>query len=900
MSIAFSELAAMAASKAPEFGEAPRQACVEAARNRVRDLWEMNRQRHREGESGNNVVRLLTEAADEVVRGVAHFGLYQMRQPGDTLSRMAICALGGYGRRELNPYSDLDIGVLYEGRLNADIKNFNSYFMTFLWDMGFQAGYTFHNVLEAVQLCQRDPEVFTSYAQARLLLGSEDAFSRFRVQFDKLRKRDMEHVLQLIRQREQVFDMPADHQDLYAPEPDVKQNAGGLRDYHAALWLASLKHGTLEIDDLQRLELLTGDECLEVVEALDVLHRIRNELHFETGKCSDQLTFDLQRHAATVFGYGEGSQRDIDRFMQDYYTAAQRMRGFLQRVVHLCDSQMEMEFFEGPGPRRSKFTVYRGQLCSGTLDRNWFAESPVRLMQVILECARRRVPLSPTMRDWLAGNLHLVSYAFRSSEVVRRYFVAVCSRPLQAGLALRQAAQTGLLGTYIPEFEAIRGIVRYEDFHSYPVDEHTLRAIEALAEIPRMPGSVANVLQRNLEYLRQPHILVMAILLHDLGKAAGETHAQEGVRIARTVCARIGLPEEEAERIEFLVANHMAMAHIAFYRDTNDVDIVNEFAMTMKTDQRLRELLLLTYADLAAVGPNVWNEWKGALLLKLFLKAERILLGRSEVAEEEAYWTLPKASEVRRCAPAHLRPQVDSHLRGLGERYFIAFPPEEIAAHMECLEEARKNGLALRCITLDAARMSEVVVCTRDRAGLFAEIAGSFAAQLVDVQGAALFTGPDGWVVDCFTVRDARNARPLTTAQLEAFEKTLGAVLNERQDVQPLVDQSRKRLFALLRPRAPVRTRVAFDDHASASDTVVDIETGDRTGLLYDMARALTGLGIDIQSARIMTDARRVRDSFYVRKDNRKLEEDFQAAAHRELMEAIDSMLAAESKGGHV
>ncbi len=196
-------------------------------------------------------------------------------------------------------------------------------------------------------------------------------------------------------------------------------------------------------------------------------------------------------------------------------------------------------------------------------------------------------------------------------------------------MALRQAAETGLLGAFIPEFAAIQGIVRYEDFHSYPVDEHTLRAIEALAEIPRMPGSVARVLQRNLEYLRQPHILVLAVLMHDLGKAAGETHTQEGVHIARTVCARMGLPEDDAERIEFLVENHMLMGNIAFYRDTNDVDIVNNFAITMKTAERLRELLLLSYADLAAVGPNVWNEWKGALLLKLFLKAERILLGRA-------------------------------------------------------------------------------------------------------------------------------------------------------------------------------------------------------------------------------------------------------------------------------
>jgi len=380
---------------------------------------------------------------------------------------------------------------------------------------------------------------------------------------------------------------------------------------------------------------------------------------------------------------------------------------------------------------------------------------------------------------------------------------------------------------------------------------------------------------------------------------AGEEHVQEGVRTARTICARIGLPEEDSERIEFLVQHHMLMTNIALYRDTDDVEIVCRFAETMRTDERLRELLLLTYADLSAVAPNVWNDWKGALLLKLYLKADRLLQGRADVASEEVFWTLPKAQEAARLVPEGLKSRVEAYLEGLGERYFIAFSAEHIARHLECLEEARAQGLALRCDTHKETDTSEVVVCTRDRHGLFAALTGSFTSQLVDVEGAAPFTTPDGFAVDCFTVKNAGNGRPLTKTQFRAVEKVLRAVLLEGKDIRTYTEQARRRIFALLQPRVPMRTRIAFDNESSGTHTVIDIETGDRTGLLYDIAGALSDMGLDISSARITTDVRRARDAFYVRLDGKKIEDQAVETSVREsLEEAIQPMKAAGDKGG--
>ena len=910
MSQEFLSLVSSARGGAPEFSSVTRQQCVEATREYAKGEWEAIRLRHCAGSSvsGGSILRALTETADTAVKGVVDFGLYHARNRNAVLSRISICALGGYGREELCPQSDLDICLLYDSQLEPDVKALNEYIVPFLWDIGFRVGYAIYSVSEAIALAIKDPTMFTSFAQARRIVGDNTTFVRLKLLLSERRSQDIDEVFRFVQQRENPEVLPEAHRDLYAPEPDVKESVGGLRDFHAGIWMIMLRYGPLTLDDLYQMGHITSDEHLDAVESRDFLWRVRNEIHYETGKVEDVLSFALQEHMAEAFGYtasrGKGSgasnRKPVERFMQDYYGAARSARKFLKISARICDHQMEMEFGEDTKVARSGVAIHRKQICAGMHDRNWFSQYPARMMEVIWESARRTLPLSPATARRMTHNLRLVGDEFRSNDIVRRFFLAVCNRPLQAGFALRQASDTGLLGAYLPEFGAIHGIVRYKDFHSYPVDEHTLRAVEALGAIPTMEGSVGRSLQKNLDHVHDPYIVVLAILCHDLGKVHGEKHAEEGVEIARTICARIGVTEDEGERVAFLVRHHMLMTHMSMYRDTDDLDIVISFAETMKTADRLRELLLLSYADLTAVGPNVWTEWKGALLLKLYRKAERILQGR-EPTTEEAYWTHPKIGAVKEYVPNAKDSEVEGHVRSLGARYFFAFSPVEIASHMGCLSKARNTGLASLCANHQETGTSEVVVCTRDRHGLFAELAGSFAAFLVDVRGATLFATEDGYTLDCFTVTDAANLRPLTTRQFEGVEKLLRKVLLEGEDIQAHVDNARRGLFALLPPKVPLRIRVGFDNDSSRTDTVIDIEAGDRMGLLYDIARALTDLEVDFHAARIVTDARRVRDSFYVRMDDNKLEDkESQASVSRELERAIQPMAAAGRKVGAV
>ena len=896
----FEELLELAEEALGGFLEVPRDECLQATRAYAERKRAEIRARHEEGESGGNVVRMLSDVADEIVLGAFRFALCRVRNPARALKKVSLCAHGGYGRRQLNPYSDLDIGLIYDGRLGKNIRALNEYLVPFLWDLGYDNSFVVRSVDEAVELSKRDVKVFTSYLHSRLLAGSGDPYGRLRLRIEAFRPGDRPSEFQAFEMWDRSDSLPDQYHALYELEPNVKEGAGGLRDYHTGLWLTAVHFGARTLDGVAGRGLISEEERLDLAQALDLMWRIRNELHFSAGKAEDRLTYRNEQNLAIAFGYTDASERDTSRFMRDYYRAARALRDFLRRISRACRNVENTEPMNVSRDESSGFSVVNGELCAGTHDIHWFEESPSRLMSVIWESARREIPLSPDTQERITSNLDLAGETFRANDLVRRFFLAICNRPDTAGMALRQAAHTGLLGRYLPEFAAIRDIIRYEDFHSYPVDEHTLRAIEALAKIPHMTGTVGEFLKVALEHLSDPYVLVLALLFHDLGKVAGEDHSAEGTRIALEICTRIGLPEEDTERIAFLVRHHLLMTHNALYRDTDDVDIIQDFAKTMKSEHRMRALLLLSYADLSAVGPKVWTEWKGTLLMELYLRTEKVLAGRSETVDE-AFWEHPKSDLVCGRLPDRLRGLVESHVRDLGNGYFAGFSVEAIAGHIECLEAAGENGFAVSIVTNDETNMSEVVICTPDHRGLFQELAGCFASQLIEVEKAALYTRSDGMALDCFTVMSASRLKALTQRQATAFKKVLTDVLSGVKSLEDYLEESQRRIFRLLHPPVPIRTNIEFDNTASRRYTVIDIMTGDRTGLLYDIAHALTEHGLDIASARIVTDARRVRDSFYIALNHEKVTDtELQAEIEEGLRAAIHSRPLAETKGGSI
>jgi [protein-PII] uridylyltransferase len=897
MSLTFEEIVAQSAVKSTPSKDLDRNALVQGGRAYALSQWSEIRDRHDAGESGTNVVHMLSDAADRVMTGAFNIALVLSPHAQTLRNRLCVCALGGYGRRELNPHSDLDLCLVYDGDLDDDVEEVNAFLMPFLWDLGFQVGYTVRSVPEACKLAEEDIRDFTSLWQARPIVGNTLIFSRLKLQIRSVQSSElMGHYIQRVI-RSRYEDLNLVHADLYTPNPDIKENKGGLRDWHVGLWLYMLAYGASSLDEIASQGLIAEEEHLQVAEALDFIWRLRNELHFHANRSDDILTFANQQHAASAFGYSSGSSENLSRLMEDYYGAALRLRRFLRQGARTWNYDSAMATVEPHEAESAVRTANGGEPNADEVDPNWFTERPSRLMEVFWDSARRNTPLSLDTHQLVGRNLHLVTSSFKSSEPVRRFFVAICSKPRLAGSILREMHRSGLLEKYMPEVDAVKGIIRYEDFHSYPVDEHTIRAVEALAGVDDLNSPAGRCLAMSLDHLSRPHILVLAIIFHDLGKAAGDVHSEESERLTYVIGNRMGLPEGEIEHIAFLVRHHILMTHISQYRDIDDEDIVRSFAETMTTEQRLRELFILSYCDLSAVGPNVWNDWKGTLLMKLYLRAERILLGRADMATAD-YWKSEKAEAIRALIRPDLAADLESNLRTLGERYFSAFSADQIALHMECLAAAGHTGLAIHWNTLEEESLTEVVVCTADRPGRFVQMAGCFAAQLIDVNSAALFAGPAGLVLDSFTLTEARGGRPLTRGETRALEKVFKAVLLEGKDVSDEVNRADSRLYSLRKPSSTVRTLIAFDNKSSREYTVIDVETGDRTGLLFDIAQAIKDEDLDIATARIVTDARHVHDSFYVSSDKGKIETEHAQTAVREAVhKAIHPRATVESKG---
>ncbi len=838
-------------------------------RNRAAEL-------HESGAAGATVVRHLTEATDTLVRGLTQLGLALTPTRNQGLQRAAVCAVGGYGRGELSPCSDLDLCLIHEEPLEHSLPTLSEFLVPILFDCGLTVGFGVYHLQEAIALCSSDIKVFTSYVTARLLMGDTTTFARWRLSLGELRLARRNALLTRLRRSgangEGTETSPDNARDLFDPQPDLKESPGGLRDYHAILWLLYVLEGTAQPEGLTTFGYLSQDEYVELWEGIDFLWRLRNDLHFASGRPENRLTFPRQREVARRLGYGE-EPRAVERLMQDYYAAARRIRHAFLRVVRRGDAQEELALDQAPAQTPSPFIQREGALTLAVQDDRWFAENPARLMEAFWESARCGVPLTHSLVQRISTQIPgCVNDTFRENDLVRRYFLGIASRPLRAGKVFRQMAECGLLSAYLPEFQKIVGMVRYADFHSFPVDEHTLRAIEALAEIPSLTGSVGRILQRVLETLHAPHHLTLALLFHDLGKCSGEEHVEAGVRLVEQIAQRIGLSEEDTAAIKFLVQHHMVMITLAMYRDTDDPDVIRHFAELLKQEERLRALLLHSYADLSAVAPGVWTEWKGSLLTRLYLRTERFMTGRT-LPMDDGVWLTQKIEAVKRIFPEPLPDAMLDTLHGFGERYFMTFTPRQIARHLEGLAEASTRGLTVFWTDDPDLNVSEVTLSTRDRHGLFYRIAGAFAACLVDVRGANLFTSRDGWVLDVFTVVDAHSRSRVHPGQRESVQKILRAVLLENEEIDSYVTRARSRLFALEKPVLPIPTRIAFDNQLSRTDTIMDVETGDRTGLLYDIARTLSDLGVDITSAYIVTDRRQVRDAFYLQRQGRKIED---------------------------
>ncbi|RMG45331.1 MAG: ACT domain-containing protein, partial [Acidobacteria bacterium] len=529
-----------------------------------------------------------------------------------------------------------------------------------------------------------------------------------------------------------------------------------------------------------------------------------------------------------------------------------------------------------------------------TLDESapLFRREPQELLNVFSRAQLEDLELSDELKQAIRANLSLVTRSFRAAPESGRLFLDILGRRGRVGRALRLMHETGFLGRYLPEFARITFLVQHDFYHRYTIDEHTLRAIEALDEVAHRRESRLIPFQKIFAEVRDPAVLYLGLLLHDIGKGRSGSHVPRSARLAERVCERLGLESSRTAQVVFLVRHHLLMSHLSQRRDLTEDALIEDFVRQVETLDHLNMLLLLTYADTFAVGPGVWNEWKEALLWELYARARARLTGGRPMRGRHAHRAVLK-EQINRALPIKFLPsEIERHLAMMPDRYLRATRPQGIARHLLLVKRLDAQPLAIDWRTHERESCTELTLCTRDRVGLFALIAGTLTAQGLNILSADLYTREDDIVIDTFKVCEVSGHRPVRPEWQSKVERHLRDAMIGRFDVAAAVQiwrakvAHRRRGHAAHRP-APIVVR--FDSTASATSTVIEVKAEDEPGLAYTIASTLTALGLNITFAKVATEKNLAVDVFYVT-DARgeKLTADIMAEVERALLEALD------------
>jgi [protein-PII] uridylyltransferase len=783
----------------------------------------------------------------------------------------AVIAQGGYGRGELNPHSDIDLLFLYSWKITPFIESVTEKLLYTLWDAGLQVGSAVRTIGETMRLAEADIKVKTALFDSRFLCGDYGLYQEFESAVEKrLVKKQVGRFI-----REKLAESRARHAgfggSVYLLEPDVKEGQGGLRDIHTARWIARACQGARSFDELARNGIVNASDVAKLKEAQDFLLRVRNQLHFSTGKHQDQLTFEEREKAAVALGFtGEGTLKAVEVFMRAYYLHAaeiQRLSSLIVHRLHDCSrpffsgrAVFAKTLREGVRLSRGHLTVIKPEILRA--DRG-------NLIRVFADAQRNRCELSHETREALREHASLIDEQFRRSADANLAFFGILKWKERVYETLAEMHACGVLGAFIPEFGRLLCMALHDAYHIYTVDQHSLRLVQ---EIERLKsGEYREALPLLTQMAREAdkiELLYLGLMFHDIGKGFGGGHSEIGARLVRPIVRRMRLNVDDGALVEFLVRYHLLMTHTAFRRDLEDPKTIFDFARTVGTVKNLKMLYLLTFADVKGVGPEVWNAWKASLLGELYVKTLNILeefeKGEFERPDLKAAVRRVQVRMRRDLAKDQPLERVNHFLDTMPERYFLSVSESDMPAHFALMERFTEKGAVSFVEHFPERYCSSLAVCTRDRPGLFAAITGVLSALNLNILNARIFTSSDGRILDIFRISHAgRPELAMAEGKWSRFRDHLNAVLAGEIDVAQLVAASQK--SPLLQKRAPkVSTVVQIDNDASEQFNIVEVFTDDRIGVLFDIAHELHQLGLSIHVAKISTNVDQVADVFYV------------------------------------
>lgn len=843
-----------------------------------RDLREAMRAAFRAGEPVERVQRRFAAGIDALVTGVLDHALmheFPVSNPTEG-ELLAVLGIGGYGRAELAPFSDIDVMFLYPYKRTPLVEQLGEFLILRLTDAGFKVAAAGRSLDECVRFAREDVTVLTALLDARFIWGSRELFAKFRERFRRevVEGREASFVEAILAQRDERHARMGDSR--YLLEPNVKEGKGGLRDLQALLWLGRFLHDATTTDELERHGVLDRISRSQYEKARRFLWTVRWHLHDLAGRAQERLTFELQPQIAAAMHYRDrGRVRAVERFMKHYFLVARDV-GQLTRVVcaaleeqHRRRPRLRLRF--GIGRRRiGDFLVVGNRLT--VRDPAVFAERPFAMAELFATAQERGLDLHPDALRAIAANLRRLSRAVREDpKRAGEIFLKILTSPKDPALTLGRMNDAGVLERLVPEFAPIVAQMQYTLYHVYTTDEHTIRAIEVLHRIEK--GELAHDHPLSTAIFPQIHSrteLYLALFLHDIGKGRTRPHSEVGAEIADRLCRRFGLPDGRRELVVWLVRHHLLMPNFAFRRDVDDPATISDFVSIVQSPERLRLLLLLTVADIRAVGPNVWNAWKGQLLRDLYHEAAAAMTA-GDVQGRRAERAARVREELRAALAAEVPPwtaeEVEAWLQRHDTAYLLAFPVAELVRHARRIRDAERAGEARLVVDFtvrEREARTEVMVYTQDHPGLFMKLAGALALSRASILDARIFTTADGMALDVFGFQHAEARRAIDDPSwLERIRRNIERVLSGELVLERVLDRSL--------PPSPipdtfrVEPRVAMDNRASRDCTVIEVEGRDRPGLLYALARALREHNLVVRSAHIATFGERAVDTFYVR-----------------------------------
>jgi [protein-PII] uridylyltransferase len=828
---------------------------------------------------GTACAKRLSDLQDAIIVALYGLAVEQLDKNAKSSERMCVIAVGGYGRGMLAPGSDVDLLFLLPAKQTPTSKAIVDFILYFLWDLRLKVGYATRSVAECISLSRSDMTIRTAVLEARYVVGdrklSDDLGARFDAEVVKGTAR--EFIAAKLAERDQRHRQQGTSR--YLVEPNVKEGKGGLRDLHTLFWIAKYYYRVKSRDELVKAGVFSKSELQLFRKAEDFLWAVRCHLHFLTGRAEERLSFDVQREMAKRLGYtSHPGLRDVERFMKHYFLIAKDV-GDLTNIF--CAALEERHAKATPGlnrffrigrrrtktiPDTSDFVVDNDRI--NIANARVFAKDPVNLIRIFHLADRYDLAFHPEAMEQIARSLSLIDAEVREDKEANRLFLEILSSRRNPELVLRRMNEAGVLGRFVPEFGKIVSMMQFNMYHHYTVDEHLIRAIGVLAEIERGDLAEQHPLANEIvPGIKDRAVLYVALFLHDIAKGRPEDHSEAGAKIARKLGPRFGLSAAETETVAWLVEHHLVMSITAQSRDLNDRKTIADFAAVVQSMERLRLLLVLTVADIKAVGPGVWNGWKGQLLRTLYYETEPFLTGgHSQVSRDrrvaEAQAELAKAlAEEYPDWPEGSR---EAYVRRHYPAYLLRVDLPHKVAHAKLLRELSRSGrtLATSVATHAFEAITEITVVAPDHPRLLSIIAGACTAAGANIVDAQVFTTTDGQALDSISVsREFENEEDeLRRAHKigELIEQALAGTVRLPEIVaarsQP---RSRNRAFTL-------ETNIVVDNSWSNQFTVIETSGLDRPGLLYDLTRAISDLNLNIASAHIVTFGERAVDVFYV------------------------------------